>query len=136
MFGPHSEQGQDTLRLVPALAVPRLPLSSTARTLSVTDGLPCATHVYDQVVVPVAGCQVVPPSVDSSTPATRPPPASAAVPETVIWVPSATVPGELVIAEVGAVLSVDADAAVRPAGNVTGCTPMSANRLTVAWRMF
>ena len=37
-----------------------------------------------------------------------------------------------VIADVGALVSVDAVAAVRPACSVAGCTPMSANRFTVA----
>jgi len=63
-------------------------------------------------VVPVAGCQVVPPSVETSTPATTPPPVSAAVPEIVTCEPSDTVEGTLSV-EVGAVLSVDAEAAVR-----------------------
>src|SRR5215475_7507010 len=82
----------------------------------------------------VAGCQVVPPSVDTSTPATTPPPASLAVPLTVIAEPFGTVApcaGD-VIAEVGAVASADAVAAVRPGISVVGCAPMSANRFTVA----
>ena len=36
---------------------------------------------------------------------------------------------------VGGAASVDMVAALRPAWSVTGCTPMSANRLTVACRM-
>ena len=44
--------------------------------------------------MPVAGCQVVPPSVETSTPATAPP-ASVAVPEIVNRVPSAiAAPGD------------------------------------------
>src|SRR5919109_3056028 len=66
---PHSEQGHVTLTETPALGVCRLPLSSTARHLIVVDGLPWAIQVYDQLVVPVASCQVAPPSVDTSTPA-------------------------------------------------------------------
>jgi hypothetical protein len=55
--------------------------------------------------VPVAGCQVVPPSVETSTPATTPPPESVAVPEIVTGVPSAKLaPGAgLVIVDAGAV---------------------------------
>ena len=66
--------------------------------------------------MPFAGCQVLPPSVDTSTPATTPPPASAAVPEIVTWLPScsvAPVVGEL-ITEVGAVVSVEALVGTRP----------------------
>src|SRR5690349_9432694 len=66
----------------------RLPLSSTARAMTVAVGAPCARHVYDHDVVPVAGCQVLPPSVDTSTPATTPP-LSVAVPLTVTCEPSA-----------------------------------------------
>ena len=64
----------------------------------------------------VAGCQVVPPSVETSTPATTPPPASVAVPLMVTAEPSDTVApcdGEL-MDDVGAVVSVDAVAAVSP----------------------
>src|SRR3954451_22253462 len=67
---PNIEHGQLTLTLTPAPGVCRLPLSSTARTLMFAVGLPCATQAYVQPVVPVAGCHVVPPSVDTSTPAT------------------------------------------------------------------
>src|SRR5215471_14964099 len=82
----------------------------------------------------VAGCRVVPPSVETSTPATTPPPVSAADPLTVTAAPSDSVAPEDgdVIVEVGAVVSVDAVAAVTPDISVVGCTPMSANRFTVA----
>ena len=78
--------------------------------------------------------QVVPLSVDTSTPATRPPPASVAVPVMVTGVPTGRVApaaGEP-IAVVGGVVSVEAVAAVSPLRSVSGCTPMSANRFTVA----
>src|SRR5690348_4656241 len=130
---PQMEQVQPTLIERPVEGVSTLPLSSTARVLMVVVGLPCATQLYDQLVVPVAGCHVVPPSVDTSTPATTPP-VSAAVPLTVILVPSATfVPaaGEVML-DVGAVESVDLVAAVTPAIGAYGWAPMSAKRFTVA----
>src|SRR5690349_7884217 len=99
-------------------------------------GLPCAVHEYVQLVVPVAGCQVAPLSVDTSTPATTPP-VSLAVPVTVTFPPSPTVvedDGEVMV-EVGAVVSVDAVAATSPVSRAHGWAPMSASRLTVAWRM-
>ena len=83
----------------------------------------------------MAGCQVAPPSTDTSTPPTTPPPASVAVP---------------VIGHRGAARDDRAGAGrgdrrrsaascrstrwprTRPACSVAGCTPMSANRLTVA----
>ncbi|TMC02373.1 MAG: hypothetical protein E6J41_30315 [Chloroflexi bacterium] len=84
--------------------------------------------------MPVAGCHVAPLSVDTSTPATTPPPASVAVPVMVTVVPLVSVApdaGEVMV-EVGAVWSVDAVAATRPACIVVGWTPMSAIRLSVA----
>src|SRR3954468_9461724 len=85
----------------------------------------------------LAGCQVVPPSVDTSTPATTEPPDALALPVTVTLVPSATVApaAGAVMDDVGAVRLVDAVAAVSPARSVAGWAPMSARRLTVAWRM-
>src|SRR4051794_16946738 len=115
-----------------------LPLSSVARTRRSTAPLPLSTPVHDQFVlwaarVRSAGCQLLPPSVEISTPATTPP-TSDAVPETVVLAPfaiAAPVEGD-VIAEDGAVVSVDALAATSPAVRVAGCAPMSANRFTVA----
>src|SRR6185295_5252696 len=86
-----------------------------------------------QLVVPVAGCHVVPPSVETSTPATWPP-LSDAVPEIVTFWPSLTVEGTLRV-EVGAVVSVEAEAPVRSDCIVAGWAPMSANRFTVACSM-
>ncbi len=45
MFGPQSEHGQLTPTDTPAVAAPRLPLSSVARALIVELGLPWAFHV-------------------------------------------------------------------------------------------
>jgi hypothetical protein len=77
---------------------------------------------------------VVPPSVETSTPPTTPPPASLAVPLTVTVELGVTVPPftGAVIVEVGAVASADGDAATSPVINVPGWTPMSAKRLMVA----
>src|SRR5262249_39843673 len=102
--------------------------------MMVAVGLPWTTQEYVQELVPVAGCQGWPPSVETSTPATTPPPVSLAVPETVTRAPSARLaPGAgAVIVAVGAVLSVDAVATTRPVMSWYGCAPMSANRLTVA----
>ncbi len=84
----------------------------------------------------MARCQVWPLSTETSTPPTRPPPESIAVPATTagsftgIVVPAV---GEVML-EVGGVVSVEAVAGVRPDCSVAGCTPMSANRFTVACR--
>src|SRR5829696_634580 len=103
---PNSVQGQSTVTVRPAPGVSMLPLSSVARVRIVVDGEPWATHEYDQAVVPVAGCQVAPPSVEISMPPTTPP-MSEAVPLMVTLVPSATVVGALVMVDVGLVVSVD-----------------------------
>jgi hypothetical protein len=87
--------------------------------------------VYDQLPIPVAGCQVAPPSTDTSTPATTPA-ASVAVPDTVTWVPNAMVPlTGWAMLTTGAVWSPDADAATNPACRLVGWTPISASRLMV-----
>jgi hypothetical protein len=83
---------------------------------------------------PMAGCHVAPPSSETSTPPTTPPPASLAVPLTVTGLPPcrfAPAAGEVMV-EVGGVWSVEAVAGVKPVCNVAGWTPMSANKLTVA----
>ena len=73
-------------------------------------------------------------SVDTSTPPTRPPPLSAAVPVTVTGLPTGTTAllAGAVIVEDGGAVSVEAVAAERPACSVVGCDPMSASRFTVA----
>ncbi len=64
----------------------------------------------------MARCQVVPPSIDTSTAPTTPPPVSEAVPETVTGYPTVTVDPEAgdVICDFGAVKSVEAVAATSP----------------------
>ena len=82
----------------------------------------------------VTGCQVLPPSVEISTPATTPPPASFAVPLMVTAEPSeneAPWDGEVIV-EVGGVVSVDAVADVSPGISEAGWAPMSASTFTVA----
>ena len=77
--------------------------------------------MYVQFSRPVAGCQVLP-STDTSTPATTPPPESAAVPEMVTGTPAWSdlpAPGVVMVA-VGGVLSVDRVAAARPDCSVAG----------------
>jgi hypothetical protein len=88
------------------------------------------------VARPFAGCQVVPPSVDTSTPPTCPP-TSEAVPLIVTVLPLvmlASAAGEVTV-EAGAVWSVEVVAAFRSLCNVSGWTFMSASRLIVACRM-
>src|SRR6185503_2873903 len=98
------------------------------------DPVPVTTQLNDQLDVPVARVQEAPPLVDTSTPDSRPPPDSAAVPVMVIGVPAVNdaPPAGEVIVEVGGARSVDATAATRPDCIVPGCAPMSAKRLTVA----
>ena len=88
----------------------------------------------DHELVPVAGCQEPPPSVEYSTPATTPPPVSEAVPVTVTRVPFGWVDPAAGVAmlTVGPVVSVDLVVATRPDIKVVGWALMSANRLTSA----
>src|SRR5689334_19709965 len=128
----HGQARGATVTLADA-GVPTFPLSSVARAWIVAVPAAPGVQVYVQLPRPDAGCQVVPPSVDTSTPPTTPP-TSLAVPEMPMALPACTVPppaGE-VITTVGAVVSVDPEAAVRPEIRVTGWTPMSARRFTVA----
>src|ERR1700704_4665632 len=97
---------------------------------------PCTEGVqkYIQDSRPLAGCQVVPPSTETSTPPTTPPPASVAVPVMATGMPAdPSPPGSGNGREdVGARVWAEADAEVRGDCKVAGCTPISANRLTVA----
>jgi hypothetical protein len=132
-WSPKSDVGpvRSTVRVT---AAPRFALSSVARALMVAEPSPVTAPLYVQVAVPVAGCQLTPPSSETSMPATTPPPASVAVPETVTTVPApieALAPGE-VITVVGATVSVEAVAASSPLISVAGCACMSASRFTVA----
>src|SRR6267378_3742715 len=130
-------QGQmlpTTVTSTPAEGLSTLPLSSVARLLTVTVPVAPGDQSYVQFVRPLAACHVTPPSTEASTPPTTPPPVSAAVPRIVTRPPlSAVAPstGDVIV-ELGATESVDADAALRPDWIDPGCTPMSANRLTVA----
>ena len=74
----------------------------------------------------------MPPSVDTSIPATMPP-TSEAVPVMVTAVPSLMLAPPLgeVMTAVGAVWSVEDWASTKLACSVCGVTPMSANRLTM-----
>jgi len=80
-----------TLTTTPEAGTSKFALSSTARLsrlmLPDVEGI----HVYDQLPLPDAGCQVCPASVDTSTPATTPPPKSVAVPLIVTGTPNCTV---------------------------------------------
>ncbi len=89
---------------------------------------------YAQLARPLAGCHVLPPSIDTSMPPTTPPPASVAVPLIVTGVPAVPEPPVVgvTIVDDGAVVSVEAVAVTRPDCSVFGCTPMSAKMLTVA----
>src|SRR6185295_19900458 len=70
--------GGAMLTVTPADGVSMLKLSSKARLLIDTLPVPLADQVNDQFEVPVAGDQVVPPLVETSTPARSPPPDSTA----------------------------------------------------------
>src|SRR6185437_179209 len=107
--------------------VSRLALSSTARVSIVTWPGVLGIQVKDQLPRPVAGCQVCPPSVETSTPATMPPPLSEAVPVIVTGTPavSAAPLRGAVITEVGGVKSVDGVAQSRPGMRVPGSTYIS-----------
>jgi hypothetical protein len=80
---------------------------------------------------------VSPPSVDTSTAATWPPPASVAVPLIVTSEPlgiEAPAAGAVIVA-VGGSVSVVGVGMIRPARSVVGLTPMSVNMFSVAWRI-
>ena len=84
--------------------------------------------------MPVARCQVVPPSSETSTAATTPPPVSDAVPVTLTTLPlviELPAVGEVIVAT-GGVVSVDCDAGCSVSSSVPGWAPMSARMLTVA----
>src|SRR3954470_23251227 len=122
-----------TVTVVEPPAPSRLPLSSTAALRIVTVPSARGAHAKLQLSRPVAGCQVAPPSTETSTPPTTPPPASAAVPEIRTVEPAWTVPpGTGSTREAGGVRSVEAGAGASGACSVPGCAPMSASRLTVA----
>src|SRR5215472_12375843 len=118
-----------TVTVIPADGVSMLPLSSTARLrkLTLPDLVGSQVKVHDER--PLAGCQVRPPSTETSTPATTPP-TSVAVPVMVTGVPTCAPVREL-IPEVGGAVSVEAVAASNPACKLPGWSPISARRFTV-----
>ena len=123
-----------TVTVTPADGAPMLPLSSKARLFRITEPDPPTVHWNDQLVVPVADFQVLPPSVDTSTPTTTPPPVSDADPLMVTALPEmneAPAAG-LAMTVVGPVVSLEAVAGVRPDWRLPGCEPMSASRFTIA----
>ncbi len=122
-----------TVTLMPGEGVSVFRLSSVARLLIVTEPVAPGVQLYVQVVVPLAGCHVFPPSTDTSMPATIPPP-SLAVPDIVTALPDCTVAPEVgeLMEEIGGLTSVEAEAGINPDCSVAGCTPISARRFTVA----
>ncbi len=131
---PKTLHGQVTVS-ARVTAAPMLALSSTARTRTPRRRRPVLdVACSDQAVVPVAGCQVAPPSVETSTPATTPPPVSAAVPVTVTDAPLATAApaAGAVIATVGPAVSVDLVAASGPPSGSSAGRPCRRSRLTWA----
>src|SRR5262249_10879941 len=114
--------------------VSRFALSSTARLRNLGSPVLSGVQWWIPFSRPVAGCQVLPSSVETSTPPMTPPPASLAVPVMVTVEFDCTLAcaeGEAITDEGGAA-SVEADAGVNAAMRVLGCTPISANRFTVA----
>jgi hypothetical protein len=83
------------------------PLVSTARLMIVACPGVVGVNAKLHAVVPVAALKVVPPSTDTSTRATDPPPVSLAVPVMLAVTPANTVAPAVgkVIAEVGAAVS-------------------------------
>jgi hypothetical protein len=81
-----------------------------------------AFQVRVQLVVPEALSQVAPPSTDTSTPATRPPPMSFATPLIVTGWPSTKLAflAGVEIDEMGGAVSVDCTAAISPDCNEPG----------------
>ena len=127
---------EPTVTVTPGFGLSMFPLSSAARVRSVVvPDDPEVFHVYVHVPRPVAGCHVWPLSVDTSTPPTTPPPVSLAVPLIVTWLPGVieAFGAGAVIVDVGAVESLETRRGRSSRScSVDGCTPMSANRLTVA----
>src|ERR1041384_939834 len=109
-----------TVTVEPAPGVSTLPLSSYARlrrlALTLAEPGPDGVQLRLHEAVPDAWRHVVPPSVDTSTLVTTPPPASVAVPVIVIGVPPCTaapLAGKVML-DVGAVESSEAEAPTSP----------------------
>src|SRR4051812_38092847 len=136
----HGQAPTTTDTVTPAPADSRLPLSSTARLRIVAAPRTPGDQSKLHVEVPLAVCHVDPPSTDTSTAATTPPPLSAAVPVIVTRLPFSTWPpfaGEVMV-DAGAKMSDDEPLATSgragsaPTCSVPGWAPMSASRFTVA----
>ena len=72
--------------VMPAVGCSRFTLSSTARLMIVFVAATAGVQAKVQFSRPAACCHVLPPSTDTSMPATTPPPESAAVPLMVMGV--------------------------------------------------
>src|SRR5258705_1609566 len=96
--------------VTPLLATSGLPLSSNARLRIVVTPITPGDQSKLQIEVPSAPCHVAPPSTETSTLATTPPPLSVAVPVIVTRLPLSTCPpaSGAVMTDVGATRSVDA----------------------------
>ena len=130
----HPHAGTVTVTETPADGVSTLPLVSVARLFSVTDPIVIGVHAYVHGAVPAADFHVAPPSVDTSTRATWPPPMSLAVPNITSCDPlSNEAPGEgLVMIDAGACVSFTGAPGTRPGWSEPASTPMSDSRFTVA----
>src|SRR5437879_2491988 len=112
----HGHTTGSTVMPTPAPGVSTFALSSAARDLVVRGpGAELTRQVKVHAVVPLARCQLVPPSMETSTPPTKPP-VSVAVPLITTSVFCVTcMPAAIdVMLDVGLVLSVDALAATSP----------------------
>jgi hypothetical protein len=101
--------GFGTVTAVLPVGTSRFALSSTARLSKLIDPAVNGVQEYDQLAPPFARCQLCPPSVDTSTLATTPPPTSMAVPVTFTGIPNwrvAPLAGEVIV-DVGGIVSVD-----------------------------
>src|SRR6185436_11353078 len=136
----HGQLPPSTLTVSTVAGFCRFPLSSIARASTLV--WPSAPGVHSKLhdAAPCAARHVVPPSTDSSTPATMPPPLSVAVPVMTTRSPLPTLlppAGEPTVAT-GAMRSEDLPMATSgfdgsaPACSDAGCAPISANRLIVA----
>src|SRR5262245_28231352 len=111
-----------TLTFTTLAGFSRLPVSSTARLLMVVGPTSAGFQVYLQLLWPVAGCQVIPPSTETSTPPIVPSPSlqvvpvigSHAVPVISIGTPTVGFDGSGAIFDLGGVASVEAAARERP----------------------
>lgn len=90
-----------TVTVITAGGFCAFPLSSTARLLIVTVPMAVGVQVKLQEPVPVARFHVAPPSTDTFTPATKPPPFSVAAPVMLTGVPTgklAPAVGDVIVA--------------------------------------